>query len=316
MYPTSFKSLGVAALLVATQLPAFGADVSTSASVDAVLGRVWRCGPSVTLRSQALTREFETNACKSLGDIEQRFHALFGTSGKPVANDFNDSLRANIYRSRDDYERYAGTHFNIPVDNGGMYLEGLPGKPGNQAEFIASQTPEGTIRNLEHEFVHFLDARFNLYGDFCRNLHDSHSPPENCPRPAPPTPYLVWWTEGVAEYVARGTDHPKAMAIARTKEFALGELFDTGYEQKTGRTRVYTWGYLAVRFMMENHRADIETMLSFTRVGDYPRYQAVVREWGSRYDGEFEAWLSRVASDAPAEHGGAHAAHHNQQRRT
>lgn len=86
MYPTSFKSFGVAALLVATQLPAFGADVSTSASVDAVLGRVWRCGPSVTLRSQALTREFETNACKSLGDIEQRFHAPAEHGGAPIAH--------------------------------------------------------------------------------------------------------------------------------------------------------------------------------------------------------------------------------------
>lgn len=292
------KTLTLAILVLTAHVPSFASGAPSAELVDSVLSRTWRCGPSVVLRSQALTRESETAACKSLSQVEARFHSIFGTSGKPVANDSNESLRANIYRTKADYEKYAGAHFNIPVDNGGMYLEGIPDQSGNQAEFIANQKPDGTVHNLEHEFVHFLDARFNLHGDFCRNLHDSHSPPENCPKPAPLTPYLVWWTEGVAEYVARGNVHSKAVEAARTKEFQLSQLFDTGYEKNTGRNRVYTWGYLAVRFMMETHRPEIDRMLSFTRVGDYPRYQAVVREWGDRYDPEFAEWLSKLTADA------------------
>lgn len=294
----SLKSIGVVALVLASQAHASDTLTQKSESVDTVLTRTWRCSPSVVLRSQALTREAEALVCKTLVEVESRFHQTFGTAGKPVMGDFNESLRANIYRSKAEYEKYATVHFDMPTDNGGMYLEGLPDKTGNQAEFVANQNPDGTIRNLEHEFVHFLDARFNLHGDFCRNLHDSHSPPENCPRPAPPTPYLVWWTEGIAEYISRGTNHPKAAKIAQKNEFKLSELFDTGYEKNTSRNRVYTWGYLATRFMMENHRAEIERMLSFTRVGDYPRYQAVVREWGSKYDNEFAQWLKKLAAVA------------------
>lgn len=299
MYSRSFNSLYVAAALLAANASSFAAGTPAQGvdSVDTVLNRSWRCGPSVTLRSQALTRESETAACTSLSALEQRFHRMFGTIGKPVSDDLNASLRANIYRSKAEYEKYAGVHFNIPTDNGGMYLEGFPDRPGNQAEFIANQKSDGSIHNLEHEFIHFLDARFNLHGDFCRNLHDSHSPPENCSKPAPATPYLVWWTEGIAEYLARGQQHPKAIEIAKSNAFKLSALFDTGYESNTGQDRVYAWGYLAVRFMIENKRQEIEKILAFTRVGDYPRYQAVIREWGESYDQEFAGWLMTLPGE-------------------
>lgn len=269
---------------------------STSPDVGQVLSRQHTCSPSLSLRSQALSGAQEAAICQELAGIEERFHAIFKTAGKPVLHDLNSSLRANIYRSGDEFTRYAGTHFNMPTNNGGMYLEGLPEQPGNHAEFVANQRADGTVRNLGHEFVQYLDGRYNLYGDFCANLHDSHAPPENCARPAPLTPYLVWWTEGVAEYIARGQNHAKAVQAASGKAFALSQLFDTGYESNTGEARIYTWGYLAVRFMMERQRDKIEQMLAFTRAGDYPRYQALVRSWGSSLDGEFAAWLEDLAA--------------------
>lgn len=265
------------------------------APVEQVLSRQHRCSASLSLRSQALPPAQEAAICQDLAAIEQRFHQHFQTAGKPVAHDLNDSLRANIYASSESFKRHAGAHFNMPTNNGGMYLEGLPDRPGNQAEFVANQNKDGTVLNLGHEFVHYLDGRYNLYGDFCANLHDSHDAPENCPKPAPLTPYLVWWTEGIAEYISRGDKNPKAVALALDdKRYALSELFDTGYISNGGSPRVYSWGYLAVRFMMERHRDELEQMLSFTRRGDYPRYQALLRGWGSRFDNEFSQWLQQI----------------------
>lgn len=90
------------AVILATVGSSFAAAMpgQNAGSVEKVLVRHWRCGPSVTLRSQALTREAETAVCTSLSALEQRFHRLLGTKGKPVANNFNMSLRANIYRSK------------------------------------------------------------------------------------------------------------------------------------------------------------------------------------------------------------------------
>jgi hypothetical protein len=258
---------------------------------DQVLSRSHRCSATLDLRSQALSPQQEQAICRELAEIEARFHRVFGTEGKPVKHDMNHSLRANIYASADEFVRYAGAHFNMPTNNGGMYLEGLPEQRGNRAEFVANQNKDGTVRNLGHEYVHYLDGRFNLYGDFCANLHDSHEPPENCAKPAPQTPYLIWWTEGVAEYLARGAYHPKAMQLAGSQAFTLSQLFDTGYMSNSGDERVYAWGYLAARFMLEQQRPRLEQVLSFTRSGDYPRYQALLRGWGSGMDADFSKWL-------------------------
>ncbi|MCV2366903.1 collagenase [Roseateles oligotrophus] len=264
-------------------------------SVEQVLSRAHRCSATLELRSQALSPQQEAQICGELAAIEIRFHRLFGTEGRPVKHDLNNSLRANIYASGDEFVRYAGQHFDMPTNNGGMYLEGLPERVGNRAEFVANQKKDGSVRNLGHEYVHYLDGRFNLYGDFCANLHDSHDAPENCPKPAPQTPYLIWWTEGVAEYIARGADHPKAMKAAGSKAFALSQLFDTGYMNNGGDERVYAWGYLAARFMLERQRVRLEQMLAFTRSGDYPRYQALLRGWGSSLDAEFAKWLEGLS---------------------
>ncbi|BDY06628.1 hypothetical protein F0521_36690 [Ferrimonas sp. YFM] len=262
--------------------------------VEQVLSQVHRCSDTLILRSESLTPEQQRQACDMLGSQENQFHKMFGTQGKPVPQDHNGAMRANIYGDRDSYVAHVTAHFNVPSDNGGMYLEGHPDRPGNQAEFVAYEK-RGEIWNLAHEYVHYLDGRFNLYGDFCLGLHDDHSAPEYCPQPSPPLPHLVWWSEGVAEYVAKGRDNPRATSLALEPKFALSELFDTSYTLNGGSERVYGWGYLAVRYMMEHQRERVEQMLTLTRRGDYPRYQALVRQWGSEMDADFSAWLADMA---------------------
>ncbi|TQV85388.1 collagenase [Aliikangiella coralliicola] len=266
-----------------------------SPKIEQVLSQSKKCSPSVSIRSQSLTDKQQEDACKTLSQQEVAFHQLFNTEGKPVKNDYNTNIRVNVYSSRDDYKKYASAHFNIPTDNGGMYLEGLPEQPDNQAEFITYE--RGTqIWNLRHEHIHYLDGRFNIYGDFCASLHDSHSPPEYCPEPAPLLPHTVWWSEGVAEYIANGDDHAAAFKSIRkaTRRYKLSELFDTSYETNGGTARVYFWGYMAVRFMMENHREKIEKMLGFLRKGDFSRYQALTRTWGTEMDDEFAQWIGKL----------------------
>ncbi|GIU46593.1 collagenase [Shewanella colwelliana] len=265
------------------------------APLNEILSQQHDCSETITIRSQALTQEQVIQACALLQKQEAKFHQLFGTEGKPVANDNNHRMRANVYHSREDYTRYVTAHFDVPSDNGGMFLEGLPHVKGNQAEFVAYEK-KGQIWNLAHEYVHYLDGHFNLYGDFCASLHDSHSAPEYCPKPAPLLPHLVWWSEGLGEYISQGNDNPAAIAIIAKQNYQLSDLFNTSYEQNGGTDRVYRWGYLAVRFMMENHKDKLDTMLGFTRKGDYPRYQALIKQWGTSMDEEFQTWLQGLTA--------------------
>ncbi|GHE84357.1 collagenase [Thalassotalea profundi] len=213
-----------------------------------ILSGEYECSSTVKLRYQGtLSNENLTDTCNTLSAGQNKFHQVFGTSPQqPVADDYNDTLEVVLFSSSTQYESYAGQFFGINTDNGGMYLEGDPEVEGNQARFIAFQATwlsDFVIWNLEHEQYHYLDGRYNKWGDF------SDSPANS-----------VWWAEGLAEYLSQPNDNASALAQAPNKTYLLSELFQTTYANGDS-TRVYTWGYLANRFMMENHRDVIDNEL-------------------------------------------------------
>lgn len=279
-----------------TSLFAYGnveAPAEELASVTQVLSQITHCNDTIVIRSQSLDKAQLSSACKLLIAQENKFHQVFNTRGKPVKDDNNVKMRANIYSDRAAFVKYATAHFNMPTDNGGMYLEGYPDKVDNQAEFVAYER-SGKIWNLKHEYIHYLDGRFNKYGDYCNGLHDDHAGPEFCPTPHLAYPHIVWWAEGLGEYLAWGKNNEKAVALAKEKSFALSELFNTSSNKNTGSDRVYRWGYLAVRFMMEQQRSKIDNMLAYVREGDWQGYQNLIKSWGTSLDKDFALWLDEL----------------------
>lgn len=267
--------------------------VRNEVHINQILANEHHCANNLTLRHQSMSEKNIIDSCALLLDTEMRFQKLFNRRGKPVLHDNNTVLRANIYASREDYVKYVTDHFDVPSNNGGMYLEGLPHLENSKGEYVA-YLEHGAVRNLNHEFVHYLDGRFNTYGDFCAPPHDNHLGPEYCPKPAADLPYIIWWSEGLGEYIAEMDNNPSALKLAGKKTYQLSKLFNT-----SGATwsteRVYRWGYLAVRYMMENQRDKIEEMLFHVRRGDFTRYQEIVKNWGSSMDEDFHTWLDTVA---------------------
>lgn len=206
------------------------------------------CSSTLKLRfQQPISEQNLQGICTSLTAQEQEFHQLFNTqTNTPVANDNNEDLEVVIFSSYTDYDNFAGSFFGISTDNGGMYLEGTPWAEGNQARFIAHQAtwlPEFAVWNLEHEYIHYLDGRFNKWGGF-------NDQPAN----------TVWWGEGVAEYLSQPNNNANALAAAAQGTYELSELFQTTYEN-SDTTRTYHWGYLATRFMMEQKPQTIDNEL-------------------------------------------------------
>lgn len=241
------------------------------------------CSPSLTLRAQSMTAAEQNSTCTSVVNQESYFHAKLQTNRQPVANDFNSSLELVVFDSPADYEDYGGALFGMDTNNGGMYLEGNPAAAGNQARFVAYEAdwmrPSFQVWNLNHEYTHYLDGRFDMYGDFSANM-------------STPT---VWWSEGLAEHVAYcylNQRYDDALSMAGSYTYTLNQLFDTDYGNQD---RVYRWGYLAVSFMMERHRADVSTLLGFYRKGDWTGARSFLKSTiGSRYDSEFRSWLGTV----------------------
>ncbi|MEU2799609.1 collagenase [Streptomyces sp. NPDC007117] len=243
------------------------------------------CSPSIRILAQQMTSAELSASCTSLIEQDAFFHRIAKDDG-PVADDRNTSIEVIAYDSSADYQTYAGAMYGIDTNNGGMYLEGDPSAEGNQPRFIAYEAewlrPDFHIWNLNHEYTHYLDGRFTMYGDFTENM-------------STPT---VWWVEGFAEYISyhyRGEPYTAAMTEAGKGTYALSALFGTDYSH--GTTRVYRWGYLAVRYMLEKHPADMDTVLGHYRTGRWAAARThLTSTIGTRYDSDFRTWLAGCAA--------------------
>ncbi|MEU9126833.1 collagenase [Kitasatospora sp. NPDC048540] len=254
----------------------------------AVLTINYPCSPSIRIVAQQAATADLAATCTSLVNQDAYFHSVLKDSG-PVAGDNNTTIEVVVFHSSSDYQTYAGPIFGISTDNGGMYLEGDPAAAGNQPRFIAYEAewlrPAFQVWNLNHEYTHYLDGRYDMYGNF----------------DAGTTTPTVWWSEGLAEYISysyRGARYDDAITQAGLHTYSLRTLFDTTYDN-ADQTRIYNWGYLAVRYMVEKHRPDLDAVLAKYRTGDFTGARTYLTTTvGTRYDADFAAWLTACNTGA------------------
>ncbi|GHE24567.1 M9 family metallopeptidase [Streptomyces hydrogenans] len=261
--------------------------------LPAVLPIQHSCTPELKIRAQDMSPAQLASTCTSLAGQDAYFHRIIGDKGA-IPGDVNTNLEVVAFDDYTQYALYAWAIYNIDVDNGGMYEEGNPAVPGNQARFIAHEAswlrPSFEIWNLNHEYTHYLNGRYNMYGDFEAGM----------------TTPTIWWVEGIAENISygyRGERNADAIAEAGRKTYALSQLFDTVYGQEedpeVNSNRVYRWGWLAVRYMLQKHPADIETVLGAYRTGDWAGARTFLKQTiGTRYDADFATWLTTTCATA------------------
>ncbi|WP_310597735.1 collagenase [Aeromonas aquatica] len=221
------------------------AGLCTPIRMEDVLPFEHTCSPTLRLRAQDLSQDQASNICRELGAEEEQFHRQLETGGQPVADDHNEALELVIFDSSADWKRYGSALFGgVSTDNGGIYIEGDPARPGNQARFFAYEAewkrPAFQVWNLRHEYVHYLDSRFNQYGSF------GHYPLNR----------TTWWSEGLAEFVAhgqcfaRGLDNVTARPAGERP--SLADILHLDYDK--GGEMVYSWSYTVHRFLNETGR--------------------------------------------------------------
>lgn len=237
------------------------------------------CSDSLFILAQDLNEQELATSCSKLTSQETNFHQVLETQYQPTANDFNNALRVVAFQNWSQYNAYGQLLFDIDTDNGGMYIEGTPSKPGNQATFFAYRQfwiePEFSIWNLNHEYVHYLDGHFIKYGGF------GHFPEK-----------MVWWSEGLAEYISKGNDNPNTLKVIKKdidKAPSLEEIFATEY--KDGQDRTYKWSYMAVRFLVENHHSDFVQLSHYLKTDYFEGYSELMVKL-TDHQAQFSDWLN------------------------
>ncbi|MEY9871563.1 microbial collagenase [Streptacidiphilus sp. MAP12-33] len=249
------------------------------------------CDATHTIVAQSLTDAQLAAACTSVLNEDAFFHNVVKDNG-PIPGQYENSVKLVVFASRDDYATYAGAIYGVDTNNGGITLTGDPTDPNNQPMSIMYiKSPDdgfvAGIWNLNHEYTHVLDARYDMKGDFTQQT----------------TVPDIWWIEGVAEYDSytyRGITDDEAVSEAAKHTYALSTLFQSTYAN-SDTTRTYPWGYLAVRYMLEKHPQDVYSMLGHFRTGDYAGGYAVYNGVGTRYDADFDSWLTACAAGACAQ---------------
>jgi microbial collagenase len=246
------------------------------------------CSDSLYILTQEMTKQQLNDSCQQLISQESTFHEKLQTKRKPVANDYNDKLRVVVFDNAAEYNKYGQLVFDINTDNGGMYIEGTTQNPENIATFYSYEhfwvRPEFKVWNLNHEYMHYLDGRFIKYDTF------NHFPGQ-----------MVWWSEGLAEYISKGDENPKAFKkMAETEQEKWPNLLDVfNTEYKDGTDRVYKWGYLAVRYMFENYHDEYLQMAHFLQTDYFDGYKKLIDDVGKNDKDGFSQWLTihKVAID-------------------
>ncbi|EKP0318873.1 collagenase [Aeromonas veronii] len=246
------------------------------------------CSPTLRLRAQDLTLAQAEGICRELGDEEQRFHQQMETGWQPVADDHNEALELVIFNSSADWGRYGSALFGVSTDNGGIYIEGDPARPGNQARFFAYEAewkrPAFQVWNLRHEYVHYLDGRFNQYGSF------GHYPLNR----------TTWWAEGIAEYIAHGQCFARGLDNVANRPAnqrpTLAAILHLDYDQ--GGEMVYSWSYTVHRFLNDTGRG--ASWLTLAQALRNPDRQQAMSDFEGELDrliandsDAYQAWLAR-----------------------
>ena len=250
-------------------------------TIDEILPINHDCSETIFIRATAMNDVELATTCQRLTSQESFFHNSLDTQQKPVNDDFNSRLRVVIFDNYSEYNRWGQLFFNIGTDNGGMYIEGKPEQPDNQATFYSFeafwQQPTFAVWNLNHEYVHYLDGRYVKYGTY------GHFPS-----------HTVWWSEGLAEYISVQKQNSRAFGLLNQKPEqewpTLEQIFATSYSD--GLNRIYRWSYLAVRFIFEQHTTQGQNLAKALKNDDFSLYQQLLEQFAQQHQTEFVAWLS------------------------
>ena len=230
----------------------------------------------------------QQGVCEDLIEVDRVFHETLQTDKQPVIDDHNTTLEIIVFSSGQAYDAYGEPIFGISPHLGGVYREGDPEVIDNIPQvFVFENGSEKNLRipALKHEFVHYLDGRYNKYDIYGYGYEQR---------------YLEWWTEGLAEYFSRGDYHISISDTLAVKKYQLSEVFS---DSPRSNVKFYDYGYAAVKFLKENSFDIIEDLRLLLRDGSVDltervrAYNERIEEIGTSLDADFHIWIDDLVRE-------------------
>ena len=236
----------------------------------------YSCGRHLVRAQMGTT--IREGVCRTLTYQEALFHSVMGTNKKPALHGDTPNERVeNIIFNRDygaglidGLSRYLIPGF-YNGDYGGFSYQVTT--VGNRP--ISDNRHDSGYQILRHEFVHYLDDRFNGNPGFP-------------------------WVEGVAEYLSKENDYEYGIKAARREMRENGLTISDVFNLTLGRRVDYSYSirYAVIRFFFERYPELIaEWLHGLYKIDTYGLLPQHLQPIGSRYDKEFADWLENVTAN-------------------
>ena len=239
------------------------------------------CEEPVRIRAQSMTMAELEDACTVIKRTKRIFDKILSSDITPdfqqaVENDLNEVTNIHIFESLSNHASWA-EHLEDTKNTSGIYFETSPTNWWHSSDiwtFDAIEWSGGRsiIRSLDHEYVHALDGRYNKEGGFKDNLS--------------------WWSEGLAEYLGTfyNQPYPRVTTANSDSPYTLAEIF-------AGDANTYTWGQLAVAFLIESHPELVNQMLVNMRAGQWDEFDTLMANIAADNQTEFSTWLTTTLTE-------------------
>lgn len=187
----------------------------------------------------------------------------------PVINDPNDTLRIKVYGTREEYQSYNDMLFEVNYPNsGGVYIE-------TQGTFYTYQrTEEESPYSLEalfrHEYAHYLQGRYLIPNEWGQSPYYDNS-------------RLVWFEEGMAQFLAGSTIHDgvKGLEVFRnqiqnnTSIPSLDIIFDSSYASGNPDA-YYVYGPMVWLRWYQTNQELIYLLFQYISSGDLTAFDQII----------------------------------------
>ena len=256
----------------------YGSKVANDTAYNTTaLVNQYKCNNNTIIHAE--TRLNFKDICQKLVEVELLFFEYFGST--PAIGDINLNRNLYVYKDRDSY---LAVGFN--ASSYGKYIEKNPTGLDSRGEIYSYLLNTGEIKNLSHEYIHYLDGRFNKEGDY-------HA-----------TDIAAWWTEGLAEYLQHRYWHNPSSFIKKSisyygENFSLKTIFSlTKDDYKTDFFNlVYDGGNVALCYFLQEEPSALKPLLSYSRTGDWSAWSNELANLDAIYSEDFTVFVNDILND-------------------
>ena len=237
----------------------------------------------------------------SLSSIQELYHASKEVQGQfdrisktilPVQNDTNGVLTMKIYGTMTEYHDYHQFLYNLPTNNGGIYIE------SNGTFYTYQRTTQQSIYTLEelfrHEYAHYLVGRYFIQGLWGQ-------------APIYANNRVVWFDEGFAEFIAWSTSDEGV----KTRKILVQNIMSDGTNRMTvneilhaqyGNFRFYQYAGLFFNYLYTNDRETLHELIQYVHDSNISSFDALIVQLSndsvleSAYQNFLDSQINIVAS--------------------